>query len=498
MTLSLMAAWNLRGFNSPDKVPCCKQFSKKYNLDMLFILEAKVSAASSSDPWFSANHDIFPCEASFDNFALSNPDTIWIKWNSLKVNFIPVFTSTQLIHELVYVGTIPTCNVSVIYASKNFEERLLLWEQLLSLADGIVLPGIILGDFNCCRYPHEKAGGNAIVASKMTDFNNLIFNIGVHELSSVGHYYTWFNQRADKPIHIKLDRALVNDAWLSTFNNTYFWDCLISSFSQHYRSSPICAFYYKLKDLKRKIKTKTWASSSRLKQDLDNLSFEQNLLLSRLQDNPTDPILNATLSFTNRCMADINHAWTEWISQRGKASWLSCGEDDLKFLYARINIRHNVNLIKSLSTPDGILTSHQEIKEAAISHFQNLFNSSTLAPNASHSIPTGNSISVDLIQRLTSPVTAEEIKSIIFNAPATSAPGPDGYTFDFYKSSWNVIGKQICDVVFSFFSSGFMPREAKATAITLIPKKTHADCISDYIPISLCNTFLQNNCEDSC
>lgn len=174
------------------------------------------------DPWFFANHSIFSCEASYDNFTLSNPGRIWIKWNSLKVNFVPVFTSTQLIQGLVYVGTIPTCNISVVYASNNFEERLLLWDQLLSLAGGIVLPWIILGDFNCCRYPHEKAGGNALVASKTSNFNNLIFNTGAHELSPVGHYFTWFNQRVDTPIHINLDRVLVNDAWLNTLNNTYY------------------------------------------------------------------------------------------------------------------------------------------------------------------------------------------------------------------------------------------------------------------------------------
>lgn len=40
-----------------------------------------------------------------------------------------------------------------------------------------------------------------------------------------------------------------------------------------------------------------------------------------------------------------------------------------------------------------------------------------------------------------------------------------------------------------FFASGIMPFAAKATAITLIPKGTHSNAISDFRPISLCNVF---------
>ncbi|PKU85570.1 integrator complex subunit 11 [Dendrobium catenatum] len=94
-----------------------------------------------------------------------------------------------------------------------------------------------------------------------------------------------------------------------------------------------------------------------------------------------------------------------------------------------------------------------------------------------------------MISALIALVTAEETKSIIFKAPSTSAPRPNGYTFDFYKASWNINGKQLCDDVLSFFSTSFMPMQAKATVITLIPKKPHAACISDYRPIPLCNTF---------
>lgn len=41
----------------------------------------------------------------------------------------------------------------------------------------------------------------------------------------------------------------------------------------------------------------------------------------------------------------------------------------------------------------------------------------------------------------------------------------------------------------SKFISSIMPKGAKATAITLIPKGTHSNSISNFRPISLCNVF---------
>ncbi|KAI0507252.1 hypothetical protein KFK09_013374 [Dendrobium nobile] len=146
---------------------------------------------------------------SYDNFAFSNPGRIWIKWNSLNVSFKPSFTSSQLIHGTVFRGNSEVYCVSMVYASNSSDERQRLWKDMSDIAVDISMPWVILGDFNCCRSPHEKDGGSALGNIKTSDFNSLIFNIVVHDLSYVGHYFTWYNQRAENPIHIKLDRMLV-------------------------------------------------------------------------------------------------------------------------------------------------------------------------------------------------------------------------------------------------------------------------------------------------
>ncbi|PKU64445.1 hypothetical protein MA16_Dca008368 [Dendrobium catenatum] len=218
----LLASWNTRGFNSPDKVLCCKNLVKTFDLDLLFLLETRISPTSLRNPWFISSHSVFSVEGSYDNFDYASPGRIWIKWNSSSVSFKPAFTSSQLIHGSVFSGTTEAYCVFVVYASNALEERLMLWKDLADIAIGITSPWIILGDFNCCRSSNEKAGGSLLSNSKVADFNNLIFNIDVHDLSSIGHYFTWYNQRTDNPIHIKLDRMLVNDCWLGNFPSSFY------------------------------------------------------------------------------------------------------------------------------------------------------------------------------------------------------------------------------------------------------------------------------------
>lgn len=86
-------------------------------------------------------------------------------------------------------------------------------------------------------------------------------------------------------------------------------------------------------------------------------------------------------------------------------------------------------------------------------------------------------------------ITEEEIKNIIFSSSNSSSLGPDGFPIDFYKQSWHIIGSHVLKAVKSFFVNGYLPKSVKATAIYLIPKKSHAKDISNFRSIALCNSF---------
>ncbi|PKU78251.1 Putative ribonuclease H protein [Dendrobium catenatum] len=527
-TLPSIGCWNIRGFNKPEKVLAVKNLVNSHHLDMICILEAKISSSSFSDPWFSYTHQVFPNEQSCNNFSFSACGRIWLKWNSSSITFHPTSSTSQFIHGVLHFGALPPFILTVVYAANSPALRASMWHSLLELAEAISSPWIVMGDFNCFRVPGDKSGGNQTHPSRLGEFNNWIFNSGTLDLKSVGLNYTWHNGRVDDPIHIKLDRMLVNHQWLHSFPSSYykvlppncsdhsplllssgdnysnanrfqfknfwlkmdgFWDTLISSFATYHDGSPISNLYAKLKNLKFQLKQKHWNNDHFLKSKMVELCQKQNLCLEQLQCNPLDPHLNAILKDINANISSMQEAWSSWIIQRAKAKWLSNGEDDLGFLYARIKSRVNSSTIKEIVTEEGHFTSPNDIALVIVEHFRKLYNPIIPMQNSAMVFPKGDPIPVHLMEPLIAPVTDQEIKDVIFAGPSSSSPGPDGFTFEFFKGAWEIIGFYVTNAVKSFFSGAQLPRCAKASAITLIPKNKHATDISDYRPISLCNVF---------
>ncbi|KAL1225687.1 putative ribonuclease H protein [Cardamine amara subsp. amara] len=84
-------------------------------------------------------------------------------------------------------------------------------------------------------------------------------------------------------------------------------------------------------------------------------------------------------------------------------------------------------------------------------------------------------------------VTPEEIKQEVFALPLSKSPGPDGFTGEFLRKSWSIVGEDFTSAVLEFFRSGKILKQWNCTAITLVPKKTGAERISAFRPIACCN-----------
>lgn len=50
------------------------------------------------------------------------------------------------------------CHFSIVYASNDAKEREVLWHDLESVASGIKVPWIVVGDYNCVLNPDERIG----------------------------------------------------------------------------------------------------------------------------------------------------------------------------------------------------------------------------------------------------------------------------------------------------------------------------------------------------
>lgn len=71
---------------------------------------------------------------------------------------------------------------------------------------------------------------------------------------------------------------------------------------------------------------------------------------------------------------------------------------------------------------------------------------------------------------------------------ANEAPGPKGFSAGFFfQKAWPIIGKDLIDLVQSFFRSGKLIKLVNATIITLVPKNLNPSSMGDFRPISCCN-----------
>ncbi|GJS67978.1 hypothetical protein Tco_0682543 [Tanacetum coccineum] len=61
-------------------------------------------------------------------------------------------------------------------------------------------------------------------------------------------------------------------------------------------------------------------------------------------------------------------------------------------------------------------------------------------------------------------------KEAVWDCGTDKAPGPDGFTFGFYRRFWKVIENDVFDAVNHFFTYGDIPKGCNSSFIALIPK----------------------------
>ncbi|GJZ07488.1 RNA-directed DNA polymerase, eukaryota, reverse transcriptase zinc-binding domain protein [Tanacetum coccineum] len=82
-------------------------------------------------------------------------------------------------------------------------------------------------------------------------------------------------------------------------------------------------------------------------------------------------------------------------------------------------------------------------------------------------------------------VTREEIKKAVWDCGVDKSPGPDGFTFGFYRRYWTFLENDVVEAVLYFFNHGQFPKGSNSSFITLIPKTQEAKMMKDFRPITL-------------
>lgn len=102
--------------------------------------------------------------------------------------------------------------------------RQALWEKLIGIADAGLYqskPRLMMEDFNDIKGNHEKEGGVIRSEASFSLFRSMISISGLHDLKSIGGYFTWNGHRAKYNIRSRIDRAMASCDWMDLYPNAH-------------------------------------------------------------------------------------------------------------------------------------------------------------------------------------------------------------------------------------------------------------------------------------
>ncbi|GJV77548.1 RNA-directed DNA polymerase, eukaryota, partial [Tanacetum coccineum] len=243
-------------------------------------------------------------------------------------------------------------------------------------------------------------------------------------------------------------------------------------------------FMFKLKFLKNKIKEWNSRFLKNSKADLTRLQEELKQIDAEIDcGKGNDSIVAQRLDVMNS-INNIVKIYDSQALQKAKIKWAVEGDENSRFFHGIINKRRKQRSIRGVMKDGVWLDKPEDVKYEFLSHFRDRFtHSDGIRVPIDMEFP--NSISSSQQVELESDVTTAEIKRAVWDCGVDKSPGPDGFTFCFYRQFWDMLEKDVVSAVKQFFTDGVFPSGCNSSFIALIPKISNANMVKDFRPISL-------------
>ncbi|GKB15937.1 putative RNA-directed DNA polymerase [Tanacetum coccineum] len=355
-----------------------------------------------------------------------------------------------------------SCLMVIVYAPQDHRDKQLLWKNLTRLIDNHNDFSIIFGDFNEVRSEVERLGTLFDRRSAAT-FNEFIHTSGLCDLQMGDHN--------EFP-------ALFQDSWTLPVTG------LQTRGSTSASGLPAVAFKIKLQRLKRSIRH--WRSivkHSETKMCLD-LRNKVDTLDNKAELTSLSPTEVEERNNSIKLLANFECRKVKDLKQIAKLKWAAKGDENSHFFHGIINSRRHRSRINGLNIHGNWITEPLVIKN----HVYNSFCDRFKEENPSRPLFSSNlfkQLSLEDSHSLDCSFTIEEIKAAVWDCGSCKAPGPDGFTFKFFKKHWDTLKHDIVSYVKEFEDSALIPRGCNSSFITLVPKVDDPLVVSDFRPISL-------------
>ncbi|XP_026410193.1 uncharacterized protein LOC113305353 [Papaver somniferum] len=441
-----IVACNIRGLG---KKSANKEFSllcRNVNPDIILLSETKIGKDMAARKLKNMG---FPC--TFNIPILGRSGGLVLAWKKeIHLNVISsslrgiYVTSTDIIHSKKIF------HIHFVYGEPNSSLRPSFWEQQC-LRPNAPIDDLVffIGDFNTLLGTEDKNGGLEVNDSDFEHIRNFCSAFNLHDPVFSGPRFIWSNmQQGPDLILERLDKYFINQI-AEYLCPKFCVNNLPKDSSDHcpmhigFNYEDIWSPAYKLRNklLSTKKGLRDWNKSSFGNIQTDISTIRKELLDLQISD-PTDTSTTARLKSRLEYLYILEEFY--W-KEKSREVWLT--EDYFKNLYS--------------SQP-------QHFQDEILNDFPVKF-------------------SDDDNDTLNLPLTAEEIKNVVFQMEGKKAPGPDRFTGLFYQKNWDIVGEAVVDMTQTCFRTGHTAKVFNHTNIALIPKVPLAKLVIQYRPIGLRN-----------
>ncbi|XP_043698525.1 uncharacterized protein LOC122649220 [Telopea speciosissima] len=319
----------------------------------------------------------------------------------------------------------------------------------------------------------EKEGGNRPTARDVTHFRNMVESCELIDLPTHGPQFTWSNKRHGcANIRIKLDRALANHAWRSTFPNTAVTiratlnsdHCpliIVTEGGKFQGQRPLRfeSIWFRHPEYKDTA-LKAWAPVA--------VTDDTPILFKKM--HKCKPIFRRW----NREV--FGRVQTKILNLKGELEELQGGPvfDGYQVKEQELSLLLNEELEKE-----------EELwrQKSRVSWLQQGIDQEALHLVLESIQPQ---VTQEMNLALCAIPTLQEVQAALDNMAPLKAPGPDGLPPAFFQKFWDFTHSDVYDFVRNFFISVSLRWDCNETFLCLVPKCTNPETADQYKPISLC------------
>lgn len=187
----------------------------------------------------------------------------------------------------------------------------------------------------------------------------------------------------------------------------------------------------------------------------------------------------------------------QFLMQISRVKWIEAGDCNSAYFHKMVASRRASNQIHyPIENSGHIIDSPQEVQSHCVNFFSYLFGENSgiaqeIDANGEEFILEFKPYRCDASSQalLLAPFSTEEIKREVFALPANKSSGPDGFTREFFRETWDTVGSDGISAIKEFFVSSELLKQLNSTALILIPKTLGAERIGGFRPISFCNAI---------